>query len=146
MNGLGGPSNPSRGTFTQVAPDGLTAFDPSNGDMVSWAFEITLDVLWSHAIAPGANFVLVLAKSDADADLLSATKYAVDNRLGDVISQSFGEGESCMAPSLVAQQHQVFADATMQNITIFASAGDEGAGQGTCDGSSACESRLHACQ
>jgi subtilase family serine protease len=136
LNGLGGPSNPSLGTFTQVAPDGLTAFDPSNGDMVSWAFEITLDVLWSHAIAPGANIVLVLAKSDADADLLSATKYAVDNRLGDVISQSFGEGERCMAPSLVAQQHQVFADATMQNITIFASAGDEGAGQGTCDGSS----------
>jgi hypothetical protein len=31
LNGLGGPSNPSLGTFTQVAPDGLTAFDPSNG-------------------------------------------------------------------------------------------------------------------
>lgn len=136
LNGLGGPSNPSLGTFTQVAPDGLTAFDPTNRDMLGWAEEITLDVLWSHAIAPGANIVLVLAKSDADADLLSATKYAVDNKLGDVISQSFGENESCMNPSLVAQQHQVFADATMQNITIFASAGDDGAGQPTCDGSS----------
>jgi subtilase family serine protease len=130
LNGLGGPPNSSLGTFTQVAPDGLGPFDPN------WAGEITLDVEWSHAIAPGANIVLVLAKSNADADILSATKYAVDNNLGDVISQSFGENESCMDPSLVAQQHQVFADATLKNITIFASAGDDGSAQPTCDNSS----------
>jgi subtilase family serine protease len=128
LNGLGNPPNPSLGTFTQVAPDGLGPFDPG------WAGEITLDVEWSHAIAPGANIVLVLAKSNSDADILSATKYAVDHNLGDVISQSFGENESCMDPSLLAQQHQVFADATLKNITIFASAGDFGSGQPTCDG------------
>lgn len=136
LNGLGGPSNPSLGTFTQLAPDGLTAFDPTNQDMLSWAQEITLDVLWDHAIAPGANITLVLAKSDEDVDIQSAREYAVENKLGDVISQSFGENESCMDPSLVAQQHQAFADATMQNITIFASSGDTGAGQPTCDNSS----------
>ncbi len=65
LNGLGNPSDSSLGTFTQVAPDGLTPFDPTNGDMVGWAEEISLDVLWSHAIAPGANIVLDLAKSDA---------------------------------------------------------------------------------
>ena len=102
----------------------------------AWAVEITLDVLWAHAIAPGANIVLVLAKSDADADLQSAQKYAIDNHLGDVISQSFGENESCMESMLLAQQHQLFANATMDNITIFASAGDNGAAQLTCDGSS----------
>ena len=130
LNGLGGPPNPSLGTFTQVAPDGLGPVD------IGWAGEITLDVLWAHAIAPGANIMLVLAKSNADADILSATKYAVDNNLGDVISQSFGENESCMDPNLLAQQHQVFADATAKNITIFASSGDDGAAQPTCDGSS----------
>ena len=123
FNVAGGP------TFTQVAPDGLGAFD------VGWAEEITLDVEWAHAIAPGANIVLVLAKSNADADILSATKYAVDNNLGDVISQSFGENESCMDSNTLAMQHQVFADATRKNITLFASAGDDGAGQPTCDGS-----------
>ncbi len=128
LNGLGGPSNPNLGTFTQVAPDGLGPFD------VGWAEEITLDVEWAHAIAPGANIVLVLAKSNQDTDILSATKYAVDNNLGDVISQSFGGNESCMDPSFVAQQHQVFADATMKGITIFASSGDDGAAQGSCDG------------
>ena len=136
LNGLGGPPDPSLGTFTQVAPDGLTPFVPGDPNMTGWAEEISLDVLWAHAIAPGANIALVLAKSNADADILSVTKYAVDNHLGDVISQSFGENESCMDPILLGQQHQVFADATVNHITIFASSGDDGAAQLTCDGSS----------
>ena len=91
LNGLGGARNPRLGTFTQVAPDGLTPFDQNDGNMVGWAEEISLDVQWAHAIAPGANIVLDLAKSSDDADILSATQYAVDHNLGDIISQSFGE-------------------------------------------------------
>jgi subtilase family serine protease len=136
LNGLGNPANPNLGTFTQIAPDGLTPFVIGDGNMAGWAEEISLDVLWSHAIAPGANLVLVLAKSNNDVDILSATKYAVDNNLGDVISQSFGENESCVDPSLLTQEHQMFAEATMKNITIFASSGDNGAAQGSCDGNS----------
>ena len=63
LNGLGGPADPSLGTFTQIAPDGLTAFDPTDDNMVGWAEEISLDVLWAHAIAPGANIVLVLVQN-----------------------------------------------------------------------------------
>lgn len=135
LNGLGGP-NGNPGTFTQIAPDGLTPFITGDPNMTGWAEEISLDVLWAHAIAPGANITLVLAKSNADADILSATKYAVDNNLGNVISQSFGENESCMDPNLLAQQHQVFATATTKNITLLASSGDQGAAQTTCDGNS----------
>ncbi len=137
MNGLGNPSDSSLGTFKQVAPDGLTPFDPTanNGVQIGWASEITLDVLWAHAIAPGANITLVLAKTSDDADILSATKYAVDHHLGSVISQSFGQNESCVDAATYAQQHQIFVNATMKNITLFASAGDDGATQPTCDGS-----------
>jgi subtilase family serine protease len=126
--GLPGFNVPGGPTFTQIAPDGLGPFD------VGWAEEMTLDVEWAHATAPGANITLVLAKSNNDADILSATKYAVDNNLGNVISQSFGEDESCMDPNTLAMQHQVFADATRKNITLFASTGDEGAAQVNCDG------------
>jgi subtilase family serine protease len=136
LNGLGGASDPSLGTFTQVAPDGLTPFVPGDPNMTGWAEEISLDVLWSHAIAPGANIVLVLAKSNADADILSATKYAVDNNLGNVISQSFGENESCVDSNLLAAEHKLFVKATLKHITLIASSGDEGAAQPTCDGSS----------
>jgi subtilase family serine protease len=130
LNGLGGAPDSNLGTFTQIAPYGLGPYNSG------WAGEITLDVEWAHAIAPRANIVLVLAKSSYNTDILAATRYAVDNNLGDVISQSFGENESCMEPDLLVQQHQIFADATLKHMTIFASTGDEGAAQTTCDGQS----------
>jgi subtilase family serine protease len=104
--------------------------------MAGWAEEISLDVEWAHAIAPGANIVLDLAKSDQDADILSATQYAVDNNLGDVISQSFGENESCVDLTILTAEHALFEKATSKHITLLASSGDDGAAQLTCDGSS----------
>jgi subtilase family serine protease len=135
LNGLGNPNNdPSLGTFKQVAPNGLTTFVPGDPVMTGWAEEISLDVLWAHAIAPGANITLVLAKSNNDADILSAEKYAIDNNLGDIISQSFGENESCVSASDLQTYNQLFAEATQKGITLFASSADDGAAQQTCDG------------
>jgi subtilase family serine protease len=120
--------------FNQIAPDGLTPFDQADGNMVGWAGEITLDVEWAHAVAPGAKIVLVLSKSNDDADILSATRYAVDHNLGDVISQSFGENESCVDPKIARQQHQLFEKATRKGITLLASSGDQGSAQLDCAG------------
>ena len=136
LNGLGNPANPNLGTFTQVAPDGLTPFVVGDGNMAGWAEEISLDVLWAHAIAPGANITLVLAKSNQDADIQSALQYAIDHNLGDVISMSFGENESCMDPDILSAQHAAFASATQKGITLFASSADQGAALNTCDGHS----------
>ena len=44
LNGLGAPNNPNLGTFTQIAPDGLTPFITGNANMTGWAEEISLDV------------------------------------------------------------------------------------------------------
>jgi subtilase family serine protease len=122
--------------FSQVAPDGQPAFDP-NDNQIGWAFETTLDVEWANAIAPGARIVLAVAKSNEDADILSATRYAVEHNLGDVISQSFGEAEQCMDPQLLDQQHRLFAQAVRKGITLLASSGDSGAAQPSCDGTGA---------
>lgn len=122
--------------FEQVAPDGLTPFDFNDPNQAGWAGEITLDVQWSHAVAPGAKIELVLAKSNQDADILSVTKYAVDHNLGDIISQSFGQNETCVDPNLLTAEHAVFQEAANKNISVFASSGDQGAAQQTCDGSS----------
>jgi subtilase family serine protease len=122
-------------SFTQIAPDVLTPFDTSDNNMLGWSQEISLDVQWAHAVAPGAAIDLVLAKSNQDTDILSATKYAVDHNLGDVISQSFGEAESCVDPALLQAEHAVFQSANAKGITLIASAGDDGAAQSTCDGS-----------
>jgi subtilase family serine protease len=123
-------------TLQIVAPDGLTPFDPNDGNMVGWSAEITLDVEWAHAIAPAAKIVLVLARSNQDEDILSATRFAVDHNLGDVISQSFGEAEQCVDPTLLNREHALFARATAKGITLLASSGDQGAALPTCDGTS----------
>lgn len=120
--------------LTITAPDGLTPFDPTNRTQFGWAGEISADVEWAHAIAPGAAIALVLGKTGDDADMISATRYAVEHNLGDVISLSFGEAEMCEDPKLVAAQHEIFRDATEKGITILAASGDAGAAQPTCDG------------
>jgi subtilase family serine protease len=109
-------------------------FDPTNLDQQSWAGEIALDTQWSHADAPGATIDLVISKSDQDADILAAQQYVVSHNLGDVLSQSFGEGETCMDPSIFAAAHQVFVKAAAERMSVFASAGDSGSAQPDCNG------------
>ncbi|HUJ55242.1 MAG TPA: S53 family peptidase [Gaiellaceae bacterium] len=128
---FGLPAPPS---FKVVAPAGspppMNLSDPDQG---SWAEEITLDVLWAHAMAPGAKIVLDEAKSDADADLYAAEKAAVDEHLGDVMSQSFGENEACVDPTVFDKWQQLYRRATAEGWTVFASSGDSGASQFNCD-------------
>ena len=114
-------------------PFGIAPTDPDNA--TGWSGETTLDVEWAHAIAPGAAIALVIAKSNNDSDILDATEYAIDHNLGDVVSQSFGEAEQCMAPADLARQGVLFKLAVAKGMTLCASSGDQGAGQPACDGS-----------
>jgi len=117
-----------------ATPWNLPAFDPNpKGVQFAFSVEISIDVEWAHAVAPGAAIVLVEAKSKEDTDLVAATGYAVDNNLGDVITQSFGEAETCASPAVLAQQHSVFQKAADLGITVFASSGDKGAGRQACN-------------
>ena len=121
-------------TLNIIEPQGTPSTPSSPADGFSWKAETTLDVEWAHTVAPGATIDLVVAKSDNDADILAATKYVADHNLGDVVSQSFGEAEACMDPSLLTQQHAVFGQLAAEHVTVFASTGDEGAALPTCDG------------
>ncbi|HEX6507142.1 MAG TPA: S53 family peptidase [Chloroflexota bacterium] len=118
-------------SFKQITMPGTPAFDPKNNDMVSWTGEIALDTQWAHAVAPGANIVLVAAKSDFDEDLTAALNYALDHHLGDVVSMSFGESEAFLGNpdglDTIAAWQSAFEKARKQHVTLFASAGDWGA-------------------
>jgi subtilase family serine protease len=123
-------------SFTKIAPKGVPKFDVNDPNQVGWAEETTLDVLWAHAVAPGAKIKLVQAKSNQDVDILAATQYAIDHNLGDVLSQSFGEAEQCLDPQLAKAQHAMFVKAKNQHWSVFASSGDSGAAQPACDATS----------
>jgi subtilase family serine protease len=123
------------------APDGLVPFNQQDAAQVSWAAEITLDVEWAHAIAPDATINLVLTNplagniatfSDFLLSMVSATKFAIDNNLGDVISQSFGGNEICATPAALQAQHAVFQAAAAKKITLVASSGDRGSAEVNC--------------
>jgi subtilase family serine protease len=120
-------------TVTPLRPFGVPP-TPTTRFQLNFSVEIAIDVEWAHAIAPDAAIVLVEAISEKDADLVAATKYAVDNNLGDVITQSFGEAEMCASPDVIAQQHEVFQKAGELGITLFASSGDQGPTRPSCDG------------
>jgi len=127
---------PAPPSFKIYAPDGVPTFDPNSALQVGWSQEISIDVEWAHATAPGAGIVLVEARSETDTDLVSATSYAIRHNLGDVISQSFGEAEMCAGESLIERQHELFQEASERGITLFASSGDKGAARQSCDGKS----------
>jgi subtilase family serine protease len=119
-----------------LAPDGAPTFDPTNADEVNWSGEIALDVESAHAVAPDATIDLVVAKSDQDTDIQSALDYVVNHHLGQVLSQSFGENEACVDPTILKEEHHDFQKAIAEGMTVFASSGDDGAAQPTCDGTS----------
>lgn len=118
-----------------ISPFGPPPYDPGA------YIETALDIEIAHAIAPDATIDLILAQTtfafrpaDFVSILLGATRYAVDNNLGDVISQSFGVGESCVGSGYLQAEQAVFSKARAKGITVLASSGDSGAATEVCQG------------
>jgi len=105
----------------------VPTFDSGNADMVGWANETTLDVEYAHAGAPDANIVLVEAARDDLPNLALAVQYAVQHKLGNVISLSWGEPEQALGREFVSSYSSIFSQAASSHITIVASSGDSGA-------------------
>jgi len=57
-----------------------------------WALETSMDVEWAHAIAPKANILLCVAKSNSYTDLLTAIDYATSHGV-QVVSNSWSSPE-----------------------------------------------------
>ena len=121
-------------TLNIIYPLGQVTFNPQSANEVGWAEETTLDVTWSHAIAPDATIDLVVAPSNAGNALNNAESYAVQNHLGNVMSMSFGAPEAAIAGGgnnlQMEQADQIYQQAVAQGMSVFASAGDSGAANG----------------
>jgi subtilase family serine protease len=127
---------PDPPSFRVLSPLGTVPFNPNNSDMTGWADETTLDVEWSHAIAPGANIILLTSPvSETEGvqglpQFLQLEQYALNNHLGSIISQSWAATENTLfdnaGKAVIGSFESFYQQAAAQHVTIFASAGDSG--------------------
>ncbi len=130
--GFGLPAPPS---FKIIRPVGkVPAFDPTKRpQMVGWAQETSLDVEYSHAIAPGANILLVETPvpetlgTHGLPQIVKAENFVIAHHLGTVISQSFGAPEAGFpSAASIMQLRSAYVNAAKNGVTVLASSGDGG--------------------
>ncbi|HLY16300.1 MAG TPA: S53 family peptidase [Bryobacteraceae bacterium] len=110
------PCTTSNGCFKLIYAAGAQPPPDASG----WSDEIAIDTQWAHAIAPGANIMLVEAASNSFGDLFAAVDVAVRNGAS-VVSMSWG-GTETVAEALWDSHFQA------SGVTFVASSGDLGHG------------------
>jgi subtilase family serine protease len=104
----------ANGCFKKVNQTGGTTYPKTDA---GWALEISLDVQWAHAIAPGAKILLVEATNNSFTNLLIAEDYAAAH--AGYVSNSWGAGE--WSGESAYDSHFVHA-----GVSFFVSSGDNG--------------------
>ena len=104
----------ANGCFKKVNQTGGSSYPRTN---TGWALEISLDVQWAHAIAPGAKILLVEASSNSFTNLLAAEDYAKAH--AQYVSNSWGGSEFSGESSY--DSHFV-----QPGVSFFVSSGDAG--------------------
>jgi len=103
-------------------------------DHFSWAVEVSLDVEWAHATAPGANIILVTTPTaetlgvQGFPPMMNAVQYVVDHHLADLISMSLSAGEGTFKNGTAALQNlrKALMAAQANGVTVLAASGDNG--------------------
>ena len=129
---FGLPAPPS---FKIIQPAGpVPPWDPNNSTMTGWGGETTLDVEWSHTIAPGASILLVetpVAETEGVAgfpQIVEAENYVINHHLGQVISQSLDATEQTFPSAASIQRlRSAYFNAYAHHVTVLAASGDTGA-------------------
>jgi subtilase family serine protease len=152
---MGLPNPPS---FKVITPEGpitttqkncTSTYSPTGPDLCSdydgWTDETSLDVEWSHAMAPKANILLVetpMTETEGIYGLpqmVAAENYVINHHLGDVISQSFGATEKTFSsPSQIYSLRSAYLNAARHGVTVLAASGDTGSTDYICDPASGC--------
>jgi len=112
--------------FAIYYPEGPTSCGSSCSN---WNIETSLDVEWSHSVAPGANIALVLSADNSFTNLDLSVLYAIETELGPVISNSYGIGEIVLAtylPSELTVENNLNETGAALGISVNFSSGDSG--------------------
>jgi subtilase family serine protease len=104
----------ANGCFSKVNQTGGSTYPQANS---GWALEISLDIEWAHAVAPGAKILLVEASSNSFTNLMAAEDYASAHAT--YVSNSWGGGES-------SGESAYDSHFTHSGVSYFVAAGDSG--------------------
>jgi subtilase family serine protease len=92
--------------------------------------ESDLDLEWSSAIAPGADVVFIYTGNNANSGgVYDSTQYAIDNRVGNIISLSYSTCETDLVSggnTFLTMFENMFSQAAAQGQTVMAASGDFG--------------------
>ena len=104
----------SNGCFSKVNQTGGSSYPKNNA---GWALEISLDIQWAHAIAPGAKILLVEASSNSFTNLMIAEGYAKTH--AQYVSNSWGASE-------FSSESSYDSNFSQSGVSFFVSSGDSG--------------------
>ena len=152
---MGLPDPPSFKVITPAGPITTTpknctsTFSPTGPDLCSdyygWTDETSLDVEWSHVMAPKANILLVetpMTETEGIYGLpqmIEAENYVINHHLGDVITQSFGANEQTFtSPGQIYGLRSAYLNAARHGVTVLAGSGDQGSTDAICEPASGC--------
>ena len=129
-------------TFHLPNPPSLKVIQPAGrvpnyrptSNREGWAGETELDVEWSHAMAPGANILLVETPTSENEGttgfpaIVKAETWVIDHHRGVVISQSFSATEQTFPSGKALRKLRgAYFDAAKKGVTVLAASGDSGA-------------------
>jgi subtilase family serine protease len=130
---FGLPAPPS---FKIIHPAGpVPSYNPKLRPMMfGWAIETSLDVEYAHAMAPGANILLVETPVPETLgvqgfpQIVKAENYVINHHLGTVITQSFAAPEQTFpnAQSILGLR-SAYKNAAASKVSVLAASGDGGA-------------------
>jgi subtilase family serine protease len=112
--------------FTIYYPTGPTN---CGGNTCGWDVETSLDVEWSHTVAPGANIALLLSADNSFTNLDLSVLYGIETGLGPVISNSYGIGEIILEtedPAELTVQNTLSELGAALGVSVNFSSGDDG--------------------
>jgi subtilase family serine protease len=130
---FGVPAPPSFRIITPAGP--VPPYNPKQRpQMLGWAEETSLDVEYSHTMAPGANILLVETPVPETLgvhgfpQIVKAENYVISHHLGTVISQSQAATEQTFPNAQsILNLRSAYKNAAANGVSVVAATGDWGA-------------------
>ena len=112
--------------FSTVYPEGKP-LNPNAADLTGWTIEIAIDIQSAHAIAPGANIVVVASSGQDNEDQIASIQYIINHKLAHTASSSWENDDEIIAGSAEEEAfNAVLERGAAVGISFQFSSGDSG--------------------